>query len=154
MSFLFCCFQWGPRAFILIWSTFFLLACFLNTVRPHSIAWSSRQKWNLCSLVRDWDYFVLTGNFANSHKHIVLGQSLFKYLVDSKNKDSLDSRILPMEGRWWDRMDRRTLTCDSVIWVPVSREICELIWSHENLPQEMGIQEMNLICKERHNWAL
>lgn len=35
-------------------------------------------------LVRDGDYFVLTGNFANNHKHSVLGQALFKYLVDSK----------------------------------------------------------------------
>lgn len=45
-----------------------------------------KAKRNLCFLVRDWDYFVLTGKFANNHKHIVLGKSLLKYkhFVDSK----------------------------------------------------------------------
>lgn len=63
---------------------FFLVACFLNTITLHSTAWSSRQNgicWFGNGLILP---SMLTGNFSNNHKLIVLGQSLFKYLVNSK----------------------------------------------------------------------
>jgi hypothetical protein len=132
---------------------------FLNTITPHSTALSSRQNGNLCCFSERLGPSVFPGTFANNHKHTVLGESLFKYLVHSKEYCFIEFYISPTEGRWW-RAAARILACDSELWalgsvlqpwgthtqLAFARGLCTQLGS-EDLSQEMGLQGVNLTHK-------